>query len=42
MNRLQGAVEKAKSAKQTEGAVNLAMTAKRLLAFVEQAGDLRV
>ena len=41
MNRLQGAVEKAKSAKQTEGAVNLAMTAKRLLAFVEQAGDLR-
>jgi hypothetical protein len=42
MNRLQGAVEKAKSAKQTEGAVNLAMTAKRLLAFIEQAGDLRV
>jgi len=42
MNRLQGAVEKAKLAKQTEGAVNLAMTAKRLLAFVEQAGDLRV
>jgi hypothetical protein len=42
MNRLQGAVERAKSAKQTEGAVNLAMTAKRLLAFVEQAGDLRV
>ena len=42
MNRLQGAVEKAKSAKQTEDAVNLAMTAKRLLAFVEQAGDLRV
>ena len=42
MNRLQGAVEKAKIAKQTEGAVNLAMTAKRLLAFVEQAGDLRV
>ena len=42
MNRLQGAVEKAKSNKQTEGAVNMAMTAKRLLAFVEQAGDLRV
>jgi len=42
MNRLQGAVERAKSAKHTEGAVNLAMTAKRLLAFVEQAGDLRV
>jgi hypothetical protein len=42
MNRMQGAVEKAKGAKQTEDAVNLSMTAKRLLAFVEQAGDLRV
>ena len=42
MNRMQGAVERAKSAKQTEDAVNLSMTAKRLLAFVEQAGDLRV
>jgi hypothetical protein len=42
MNRLQGAVERAKSAKHTEGAVNLSMTGKRLLAFVEQAGDLRV
>jgi len=42
MNRLQGAVEKAKGAKHTEEAVNLSMTAKRLLAFVEQAGDLRV
>jgi hypothetical protein len=41
MNRLQGCVERAKSAKQTEGAVNLSMTAKRLLAFIEQAEDLR-
>jgi hypothetical protein len=41
MNRLQGCVERAKSGKQTEGAVNLSMTAKRLLAFIEQAGDLR-
>jgi hypothetical protein len=42
INRMQGCVEKAKAAKHTEGAVNLSMTAKRLLAFIEQAGDLRV
>jgi hypothetical protein len=42
MNRLQGCVERAKSGKQTESAVNLSMTAKRLLAFIEQAEDLRV
>jgi len=42
INRMQGCVEKAKAGKDTEGAVNLSMTAKRLLAFIEQAGDLRV
>ena len=40
INRMQGCVERAKAAKHTEGAVNLSMTAKRLLAFIEQAGDL--
>jgi hypothetical protein len=39
---MQTCVEKAKAAKNTESAVNLSMTAKRLLAFIEQAGDLRV
>ena len=42
INRMQGCVERAKAAKHTEGAVNLSMTAKRLLAFIEQAGDLRI
>lgn len=39
--KLQESMEQAKEAKNTEAAVNLSMTAKRLLAYIEQAEGLR-
>lgn len=39
--KLQACVEQAKKAKNTEGAVNLSITAKRLLAYIEEAEALR-
>jgi hypothetical protein len=39
--KLQECVEQAKKAKNTEGAVNLSITAKRLLAYIEEAEVLR-
>lgn len=39
--KLQACVEQAKKAKNTEGAVNLSITAKRLLAYIEEVEALR-
>ena len=39
--KLQGSMEEAKEAKNTEAAVNLSITAKRLLAYIEEAKSLR-
>jgi hypothetical protein len=39
--KLQGCVEQAKAAKNTEAAVNLGITAKRLMAYVEEAENLQ-